>query len=159
LIPDPSSAAPASRQAWARRALWPGFAIAGGILWGLCFGRVSVGVAAWLGLVPLVLLLGRPHAGWLCFLNGLAAWDTGLYWVVPTLQKYGSLSWPLAALLTTVLAAYLAIFHGLFGRLGAPMWRRWLSATAPPLAAPSPRPSPLAGCRPCGWRSNGCALT
>ncbi len=110
---------------FARRLSWALFAAGGGVLWGLSFGRRPFGLVACFALVPLALLLEHRRAGWLCFLHGLAAWETSLYWIVPTLRRYGALSWPLAVLLASVLAAYLAIFHGLFGRLGGPLWRRW----------------------------------
>lgn len=136
--PDPSPSegkgavpegGPAARRSWRHAAAWSLFAVVGGILWGLAFERVSFGFGALAALVPLPLLLGQRRAGWLCFLNGLAAWETSLYWIVPTVRHYGQLSWPLAFLLTSILAAYLAIFHGLFGRLGAPLWRRWSAAS------------------------------
>jgi apolipoprotein N-acyltransferase len=109
----------------ARRLSWVLLAVGGGVLSGLSFGRTPLGLGSWLVLIPLPLLLEHRRAGRLCFLYGLAAWETSLYWIVPTLQHYGALSWPLAVLLTSVLAAYLAIFHALFGRLGGPLWRRW----------------------------------
>jgi apolipoprotein N-acyltransferase len=112
----------------AERLAWALFAVGGGVLWGLSFARVPFGLGALLALAPLPLLLERRRAGWLCFLHGLAAWETSLYWIVPTLQHYGALSWPLSVLLTSVLAAYLALFHALFGRLGGPLWRRFRGA-------------------------------
>jgi apolipoprotein N-acyltransferase len=117
---------------------WLLFAVVGGVLWGLCFGHTSPGVEVWLALVPLPLLLTRRHAGWLCFAYGVAAWETSLCWIVPTLIHYGSLSWPVAVLLASVLAVYLALFHALFGRLGGPLWRRWLGG-APAAAASGTR--------------------
>ncbi|HVT18169.1 MAG TPA: apolipoprotein N-acyltransferase [Thermoanaerobaculia bacterium] len=98
-------------------------AAAGGVLWGLSFAREPLGVASWLTLAPLILLLAHPRAGRLAFLHGLAAWLTGLYWIVPTLITYGGLPPAAAAALTTLLAAFLALFHGAFGWLGGPLWR------------------------------------
>jgi apolipoprotein N-acyltransferase len=112
-------------QARAARWLWPLLAVAGGVLWGVSFGRVPLGFGAWLTLAPLPLLLGHRRSGTLAFLHGLAAWETSLYWIVPTLMHYGGVAWPLAVLLTSLLAAYLALFHLAFGRLGGPLWRRW----------------------------------
>ncbi len=108
-----------------RRLAWLALAAAGGVVWGLSFQRTPLGLGAWLTLVPLPLLLGARRAGWLGFVHGLAAWETSLYWIVPTLTHFGSLSVPLAVLLATVLAAFLALFHAVFGWLGAPLWRRW----------------------------------
>jgi apolipoprotein N-acyltransferase len=103
--------------------LWALLAAAGGVLWGLSFAREPLGVASWLTLAPLILLLAHPRAGRLAFLHGLAAWLTGLYWIVPTLITYGGLPPAAAAALTTLLAAFLALFHGAFGWLGGPLWR------------------------------------
>jgi apolipoprotein N-acyltransferase len=107
------------------RLLWLLLAAGGGVLWGLCFGRVPLGLGAWLALAPLPLLLGHRRPAALAFLHGLASWETGLYWIVPTLRQYGSLSLPVAVLLTSILAAFLALFHAVFGWLGAPLWRRF----------------------------------
>jgi apolipoprotein N-acyltransferase len=41
------------------------------------------------------------------------------------LTHYGGLSLPLAIVLATLLAAYLGLYHALFGWLGAPLWRRY----------------------------------
>jgi apolipoprotein N-acyltransferase len=109
-----------------RRSLpWFLLAAAGGVLWGASFGRSPLGAAAWLTLAPLPLLLGHRRAGTLAFVHGLASWETSLYWIVPTLIQYGSLSFPVAVLLTSVLAAFLALFSAAFGWLGGPLWRRW----------------------------------
>ena len=45
---------------------------------------------------------------------------TGLYWIVPTLQTYGGIALPLAIALTSLLAAYLALFHAVFALAAAP---------------------------------------
>jgi apolipoprotein N-acyltransferase len=104
---------------------WLLLAAAGGVLWGLSFGRVPLGLWAWLTLAPLPLLLGHRRAASLAFLHGFAAWETGLYWIVPTLREFGGLSLPVAVTLTSILAAYLALFHAAFGWLGGPLWRRF----------------------------------
>jgi apolipoprotein N-acyltransferase len=108
-----------------QRLLWLLLAAAGGVVWGLSFGRTPLGVGAWLTLAPLPLLLGHRRSASLAFLHGFAAWETGLYWIVPTLRQFGGISLPLAVLLTSILAAYLALFHAAFGWLGGPLWRRF----------------------------------
>ncbi|HEX4964840.1 MAG TPA: apolipoprotein N-acyltransferase [Thermoanaerobaculia bacterium] len=100
------------------------FAAAGGVLWGLCFSKVSLPVASWIALTPLVVMLAWPRPGRLGFVHGLAAWMTGLYWIVPTLRTYGQMPVVVGILLTALLASYLALFHALFGWLGSAMWRR-----------------------------------
>jgi len=99
-------------------------AAAGGVLWGLCFGKDPFSLAAWIALAPLMLLLSSPRPGRLGWVHGYAAWMTGLYWIVPTLQTYGGMVLPLAIALTSLLAAYLALFHALFAWLGSRVWRR-----------------------------------
>ena len=100
------------------------FAVAGGILWGLCFSHESLSIASWCALAPLAAMLSWPKAGRLGWLHGLAAWMTGLYWIVPTLRTYGHIAVPLGIFLTGLLAGYLALFHGVFAWLGSKMWRR-----------------------------------
>jgi apolipoprotein N-acyltransferase len=100
------------------------FAAAGGVLWGLCFSREPLSVASWCALAPLAAMLSWPRAGRLGWVHGLAAWMTGLYWIVPTLQTYGHIAVPLGTFLTGLLAGYLALFHAVFAWLGSKMWRR-----------------------------------
>lgn len=100
------------------------FAAAAGVVWGLQFGKDSLWLAPWLALAPFVLLLGGPRPGWIGFVHGLAAWGTGLYWIVPTLHTYGELSTPTAVASTGLLVAYLALFHAAFAVLGALVWRQ-----------------------------------
>jgi len=109
-------------------------AVAGGALWGLCFGREPLSVASWIALAPLFFLLSARRAGLLAFVHGLTGWMVGLSWIPATLVTYGGLSWLLAWPLTGLLAAYLAAFQGIFGWLGAPLWRArpWLRLCALP---------------------------
>ena len=100
-------------------------AASGGVLWGLCFGKSPLSLAAWIALAPLILLLSAPRPGRLGWVHGYAAWMTGLYWIVPTLQTYGGIAFPVAVLLTSLLAAYLALYHAVFAWLGSKLWRRW----------------------------------
>ncbi len=98
-------------------------AVAGGVLWGLCFGREPQPVASWIALAPLFLLLSTRRAGLLAFLHGLTGWMVGLSWIPATLVTFGGMSLLLAWPLTCLLAAYLAAFQGIFGWLGASLWR------------------------------------
>src|SRR5947199_5919150 len=56
-------------------------AASGGVLWGLCFGKSPLSLAAWIALAPLLLLLSAPRPGRLGWVHGYAAWMTGLYWI------------------------------------------------------------------------------
>jgi apolipoprotein N-acyltransferase len=100
------------------------FAAAGGVLWGLCFSREPLSFASWCALAPLVAMLSWPKAGRLGWVHGLAAWMTGLYWIVPTLRTYGHIAVPLGIFLTGLLAGYLALYHAVFAGLGSRLWRR-----------------------------------
>jgi apolipoprotein N-acyltransferase len=99
-------------------------AVSAGVLWGLCFGREPLLVASWLALAPLPLLFSARRAGLLGFLHGLAAWWVGLYWIVPTLETYGGMPLPMGIASTSILIAYLALYHAAFAWLGAKIWRR-----------------------------------
>jgi apolipoprotein N-acyltransferase len=108
----------------AGRIAGPLFAVLGGVAWALCFGSRGLWVAPWIALTPLFLLLGVRRAAWLVYLHGTAFWIAGLYWIVPTLATYGKLSWPLAVLGLTLLAAFLSLLFWLpFGWLGPRLWR------------------------------------
>ncbi|HSK78712.1 MAG TPA: apolipoprotein N-acyltransferase [Thermoanaerobaculia bacterium] len=111
-------------------------AAAAGILWGLCFGREPLVVASWFALAPLVLFLSSPHAGRLGFVHGFASWWVMLSWIVPTLETFGGMPRLVAIPLTSLLVAYLALYHAVFAWLGARLWRRggaWRLVTLPAL--------------------------
>lgn len=101
-----------------------GLALVAGALWGLCFGREPLGLAPWAALVPLFFLLNGERPGRWGFLHGLAAWLVSIPWIAPTLETYGGLNRPLAALLLVVLCSYLACYHLVFALLGSRLWRR-----------------------------------
>jgi apolipoprotein N-acyltransferase len=113
-----------------RRLVWPLFALAAGALWAACFGIEPLKVAPWMGMAPLLLLVGRGRSGWLVFAGGLAFWSVSLRWIVPTMVRFGGLSeaatWPLFSLLAAVLALFSAGFalvarrpFGMLGPIGA----------------------------------------
>ncbi|MFP4446027.1 MAG: apolipoprotein N-acyltransferase [Desulfosudaceae bacterium] len=91
-----------------------------GLLLTAAFPRWDYSWAAWMALVPLLYVL-RGLAAKKAFLAGFAAglvhYLTLGYWLLPTLQNYGGL--PLAAALPAValLAAYLALYTGLFAMI------------------------------------------
>ncbi|MCB1057929.1 MAG: apolipoprotein N-acyltransferase [Acidobacteria bacterium] len=106
--------------------LWPLLAAAGGVMWGLCFGRQPL---PWLGAVALVPLLvalahskSRRFAFLLAWVHGVAGWLTGIPWIVYTLRTYGGLPTGLSWVLLFGLAGFLSLYQGLFGLFAA----RWL---------------------------------
>lgn len=111
---------------------------------------------AWIATAPLILTLvhegGRSRATRAFLLGattGLVYFGGTVYWVAPTMELHGGLSTWAAVPIAALLAAYLAIFVGVFGlllqqavsRLGPggiwlapPLWvaTEWLRATAGP---------------------------
>ena len=100
---------------------------------------------AWIALAPLVLLLSAPRPGRLGWVHGYAAWMTGLYWIVPTLQTYGGIA-----------AAARDRADQPARRLPRPLPRRLRLARGAHLAPVGHRRA-CSSCRRSGWRSNGCA--
>ncbi|MCP4203831.1 MAG: apolipoprotein N-acyltransferase [bacterium] len=106
---------------WAPRAL---LAFAAGALWAFCFGREPLLIAPWLALVPLLLLLAGPRPGLIGWFHGLGFWIVGISWIPATLHTFGSLPAWLAMVALLLVAAYLGLFHALFARLSAALWKR-----------------------------------
>jgi apolipoprotein N-acyltransferase len=107
----------------ARLAPWL-FALGGGLLWALCFGRQTLPLASWLALGPLIVLLDRRRSWLLGWLHGVAYWLLAIPWIRPTLETYGGLPTWLAAASLLLLCLYLGAYHALFAALGRPLWRR-----------------------------------
>ncbi|HEX4952090.1 MAG TPA: apolipoprotein N-acyltransferase [Thermoanaerobaculia bacterium] len=110
-------------------------AATGGVWWALLFGQAEHPLQPWFAFAPLLLCLGAARPGWLGFVHGVAFWLTAIPWIVPTVVTYGQMEGWLGGLLFLALAAYLALYSGLFARLGAPLWRRggaaaWLGLPA-----------------------------
>ena len=107
-------------------------ALGSGLAWGACFGQKAPAVLGLLALAPLIVLLGRVESrarvAALSWLHGIAAWSIGMQWLMPTLHRYGGLSWPLASSLLLLLAAFLGLYHCLFGVLAQRVLARpWLA--------------------------------
>ncbi len=110
-------------------------ALVAGAAWAFCFGQRPWLWLPWVALVPLLLLLRQPRQAWLGWLHGLAFWLVSIPWVQPTLEIHGQLPGWMALLGLVALAAYLALFSGLFALLAAPLWRQggasvWLGIPA-----------------------------
>jgi len=104
----------------AKSLLMPVGVLLSGLLLTAAFPGWDYSWAAWMALVPLLYVL-RGLTAKKAFLAGFAAglvhYLTLGYWLLPTLQNYGGL--PLAAALPAVvlLAAYLALYTGLFAMI------------------------------------------
>jgi len=96
-------------------------------------------------LLPLLIAIARSagagrmrvfFTGWLC---GFAAYLSLLYWIVFVLEHYGGLSWFIAVPALILLAAYMALYTGLFALGFASLWPRGSSPspTLCLLAAPA----------------------
>jgi len=99
-------------------------ALGGGALWGLCFAAQPWPGFAWVGLVPLFLLLSSRRAWLLGWIHGAATWAVALSWIVETLTTYGEIEGWIAGLLLVGLAAVLGLYHAAFAALGSRFWRR-----------------------------------
>jgi apolipoprotein N-acyltransferase len=92
-------------------------AIISGLLMTAAFPKVGLSGLAWLALVPLLVSLRgqRPKNAFRTgMIAGLTHYLTLLYWVVFTMRTYGYLPWWQCVSLLVLLAAYLAVYPGLF---------------------------------------------
>lgn len=101
--------------------------VAGGIAWGLGFGRQPLPGLAAVALVPLLVAAvrfrGRKLPWLLGWIYGTVGWITGIPWIVYVLETYGGLPRGLSVLLLVALAAFLALYTACFAGLAA----RWLA--------------------------------
>ncbi len=93
------------------------FSIAGGIALTCAFDNIGLGFLAWLALG--ILLFGLRNAGvkeavYLGLLAGFVHYLTLLYWLVPTMHRYGPLPIWLSVGALMLLAFYLALYFALF---------------------------------------------
>lgn len=95
-------------------------AVLSGLLLTAAFPRWNFAAAAWVALVPLLYSL-RNVSSWKSFGPGFAAglvhYLTLGYWLMPTLKNYGGLPLPAALIFSLLLAAYLAIYIGVFAMI------------------------------------------
>ena len=93
------------------------YAIISGLLLTLSFPLPGIHWLAWIALVPLIFStrkLSFNSSFRLGFIAGLTHYLTLLYWLVGTMQTYGSLPLYLSLPVLFLLAAYLALYMGLF---------------------------------------------
>jgi apolipoprotein N-acyltransferase len=102
---------------------WLAFAVLGGLSWATQFGPHAYGVAPWIALVPLLLLMASPRPALLGWLHGVTFWMASIPWIAPTLETYGQIPRIGSWLLLLLLAAYLGLFWAAFTGLGARLWR------------------------------------
>ncbi len=91
--------------------------IISGLLLTAAFPKVGLAGLAWFALVPLLIALralNPKEAFRTGMIAGLVHYLTLLYWVVFTMRTYGYLPWWQCVSLLVLLAAYLALFPGLF---------------------------------------------
>ena len=106
-----------------------------GLLLTLSFPKFDLDWAAWFALAPLLYSVrdlrwsGGFRLGFIC---GLVHYLTLVYWLVHTMQTYGHLPIYLAVPLLFLLAAYLALFTGLFSAAAASITSPALMAAALP---------------------------
>lgn len=91
--------------------------ILGGLALTASFPKMGVSGLAWIALVPLLIALRGltpAEAFRTGMVFGLIHYVTLLYWVVLTMHNYGYLPWWQSVALLILLAAYLALYPGLF---------------------------------------------
>lgn len=107
-------------------------ALLGGALWALSHQAEPMLWASFLAWVPFFLLLDRPRPFFFTWLSGFVGWLGTLPWVASTVSVHGGLPNWVGALLLTLLAAALALEHGLVAWItrkltaAASLHRLWL---------------------------------
>src|SRR6185295_6681771 len=106
-----------------------GAAAASALLLILSFPNFEYYLLAWIGLVPLLVVIGRRPSPLRAF---ILAWAVGsvffygtCYWLTYSMIHYGGLPAPLAYLLLIPGALVIGIFHGLFASLIALAIQKW----------------------------------
>jgi apolipoprotein N-acyltransferase len=92
-------------------------AIASGLFMTVAFPKFNLSWMAWVAIVPLLVVIKECSAGQsfrLGFIGGLTHYLTLLHWLVYTMQAYGKLPAYLAVPVLVLLAAYLALYWGIF---------------------------------------------
>ncbi len=93
-----------------------------GLLLSLGFPKFSMFYLSWIALVPLLVALRGKSPGTafrLGFLSGLVHYVTTLHWIQYVVQHYGGLASPVAMGIVLLLAAYMALYPGLFSYLAS----------------------------------------
>lgn len=93
-------------------------AIASGAVLVFAFAPFDLGFLAWAAFVPLIFAVkdgGRRGGFVLGFVSGLVFYLGSVYWVINSMHDYGGVPVPVSVLVMVFLAAYLALYTGLFG--------------------------------------------
>jgi apolipoprotein N-acyltransferase len=96
------------------------FPVASGILYAASFPRIDFSPAAWIALVPLLVVIQKEtpkRAFYLGWLAGGIAFTGLLYWTTITMTKYGGLPWPATLPLLFLLVAYMGLYVAGFSAL------------------------------------------
>ena len=94
-----------------------GLAVLSGLLMTAAFPNIGFHWAAWVALVPLLIVTPRQssfNSFRLGILAGLTHYVTLLYFLAYTMNTYGGLPWVLSIPAMLLLAFYLALFIGVF---------------------------------------------
>jgi apolipoprotein N-acyltransferase len=106
-----------------------GAAAASALLLILSFPNFEYYLLAWIGLVPLLVVIARRPSPLRAFILGWAVGSVFFYvtcyWLTYSMIHYGRLSAPLAYLLLIPGAVVIGIFHGLFGLLVVLAIQKW----------------------------------
>lgn len=103
-------------------------AVASGLLLALSFPKYGYPAVAWLALTPLLVALDRApsrSAFWLGLLSGFVYFGGTVYWTANVMRVYGGLPMVVAAAITALLVAYMALFPACFAMVCARIVRRF----------------------------------
>ena len=108
--------------------LWPFIAaIVSGVLLAMCFPGWNLSGFVWLWMLPLLPAVWRGQSKWygffICYLSGVTFWLINLKWL-----------WTVSGLGALVMAAFLALYFGLWGAIAVSIgnpWRKKLSKNKP----------------------------
>ncbi len=92
-------------------------ALLSGLLFILAFPKLDQGWLAWVALAPLILAVRKSKTGAAFFIgfgSAMVHYLGTTYWTVHTMNTYGGLPLMVCIILLVLLAAYLAIYTGLF---------------------------------------------
>src|SRR4030066_980515 len=93
---------------------------ASGVLIALSFPKFSLSPLAWVGLVPLLIILkdkDKKEAFWFGWLAGLVFFLITINWVTITMHNYGKVPIPVSYAIMFLLALYLGLYTAIFAYL------------------------------------------
>lgn len=95
-------------------------AASSGLLIALSFPRFNLSILAWIGLIPLLIILkdkDKKYAFWFGWLTGTTYFIVSINWVTITMYNYGNVPGLASYTIMLLLAAYLGLYTAIFSYL------------------------------------------